>query len=85
MQGNAGLPKGRIDKHFDEGCLFVTYSTLISQGGAHATESEAEPTYSVIKGSRLEQVIGIFPLFPATLSVCVGVLIQHFVRAKCRS
>ena len=30
VQGSAGLPKGRIDKHYKEGVMFITYSLLIA-------------------------------------------------------
>lgn len=30
QQGSAGLPKGRLDKNFKQGVLFITYSLLIS-------------------------------------------------------
>jgi len=32
VQGTQGLPTGRLDRHYREGVLFVTYSTLISKG-----------------------------------------------------
>jgi len=32
VQGTQGLPTGRLDRHFREGVVFVTYSTLISKG-----------------------------------------------------
>ena len=63
IQGNASLPKGKLDKHHKEGVLFVTYSLLVSNSKAMkddvvSTAAEAKQLDSSIpEGSRLEQIV----------------------------
>jgi len=68
-QGNAALPKGNLEKHYDEGVLFVTYSLLVSNtkqmaepklagaNGAEGQDAEEEQIYHIPKGSRLQQIV----------------------------
>ena len=63
IQGNASLPKGKLDRHHKEGVLFVTYSLLVSNSKAMkddvvSTAAEAKQLDSSIpRGSRLEQIV----------------------------
>lgn len=62
MQGNATLPKGRIDKHFRQGVLFVTYSLLVSNAKSMGDEnadgsSNAPIDMAIPAGSRLAQIV----------------------------
>lgn len=57
------MPKGRIDSHFREGVLFITYSLLVSNSKAMKHENPQtamEANHmdaSICKGSRLEQIV----------------------------
>ena len=61
MQGNSSLPSGNLDKHFEDGVLFVTYSLLISgsaKGASGATKIEGSaPDVTLRKGTRLYQIV----------------------------
>ena len=61
MQGNSSLPQGKLEKHFGEGVLFVTYSLLISGSskGSNSTEhvEGAAPAVTIKKGTRMYQIV----------------------------
>ena len=61
MQGSASIPKGKIDKHFQEGVLFVTYSLLVTAAKAMAQDVDNTQTGGVDHwlppGSRLAQIV----------------------------
>ena len=62
MQGNAPLPKGKLDNQLQEGVLFITYSLLVSgaktaMGNDEANvEQDVQFDIRVAKGTRLAQV-----------------------------
>lgn len=66
LQSNSTIPKGRIDKHFSKGVLFITYSLLVSNSKLKS-ETEVDMTSGVpvdkqmndkiAPGSRLEQIV----------------------------
>ena len=61
VQGNTNLPQGKLDVHFGEGVLFVTYSLLISgsaKGGSSKVKVEgAAPDVELRKGTRIHQIV----------------------------
>lgn len=62
LQGNASIPKGRIDKHFSQGVLFITYSLLVSNAKSMADETTDGTVDTALDpripaGSRLAQVV----------------------------
>ena len=72
MQGSAGLPKGRIDKHHKNGVMFITYSLLIAslkktlttvdaqnEDMSHRAEDDLPnpKDLGVLPGTRLFQVV----------------------------
>lgn len=61
LQGSATIPKGRIDKHFKAGVLFVTYSLLVTNAKAMAQDVTNGETGGVDaqipSGSRLAQIV----------------------------
>lgn len=62
LQGNTTIPKGRIEKSFRQGVLFVTYSLLVSNAKSMGNEtadgsSDAQIDAKIPAGSRLEQIV----------------------------
>ena len=61
MQGNTTIPKGKIEKTFQKGVLFITYSLLVSNAksmGEETHEGNAGDVDAKIPvGSRLAQVV----------------------------
>ena len=73
QQGNGGMPRGALAKHFQAGVLFVTYSLLVTgaklgaafpetTAALHGDEDDQPPPPSsynmpVAPGSRLAQLI----------------------------
>ena len=62
VQGSSSIPKGRIDKHFSQGVLFITYSLLVSNAKGMADETtdgsvDAALDPRIPAGSRLAQVV----------------------------
>lgn len=65
MQGTQNVPKGRIDKHFTKGVLFITYSLLVMNAKAMKDEAldplndrgERQLDARLVPGSRLEQIV----------------------------
>lgn len=62
LQGNASIPKGRIDKHFESGVVFITYSLLVSNAKSMAEENTDGTADTALDpriptGSRLAQIV----------------------------
>lgn len=62
MQGNTPIPKGKIEKNFRHGVLFVTYSLLVANAKSMGEETTNDPAAMQIDaripaGSRLAQIV----------------------------
>lgn len=41
MQGKNSVPKGDLDHHYRDGCLFITYSLLVTRSGLVQAQKKA--------------------------------------------